>query len=77
MAHICGWGIYHLREWSQSPPSFIVSLQGDEVKLAMKLEIKTSNNETEYEALLIGLRVARNLGATWIVVHSDSQLMTR
>uniref|UniRef100_A0A2N9FJX9 Uncharacterized protein n=1 Tax=Fagus sylvatica TaxID=28930 RepID=A0A2N9FJX9_FAGSY len=35
----------------------------------------TTNNEAEYEALLLGLNTARILGATELDVHSDSQLV--
>ena len=37
--------------------------------------IPITNNEEEYEALLIGLRIARALGAENIVLKSDSQLV--
>lgn len=33
----------------------MVSPQGEETKLAMRLQFRASNNEAEYEALLIGL----------------------
>lgn len=58
----------------------MVSPQVDEVKLAMQLNFKAPNNETiqgEYEALLIALKAAKNVGASWVVVHSDSQLVVR
>ena len=36
---------------------------------------KASNNETEYEALLAGLRVVSDLGAKEVEIDSDSQLV--
>jgi ribonuclease HI len=35
----------------------------------------TTNNEAEYEALLVVLKMAKTLGATELDVHSDSQLI--
>uniref|UniRef100_A0A2N9HNZ2 Uncharacterized protein n=1 Tax=Fagus sylvatica TaxID=28930 RepID=A0A2N9HNZ2_FAGSY len=35
----------------------------------------TTNNETKYEALLVGLKMAKTLGATELDVHSNSQLV--
>ena len=34
-----------------------------------------SNNETEYEALIVGLHLARDIGVSHIRVFSDSQLI--
>ncbi|MFQ5898618.1 MAG: ribonuclease HI family protein [Candidatus Methylomirabilia bacterium] len=36
-----------------------------------------TNNQAEYEALLAGLRKARQLGARAVAVRSDSQLLVR
>ncbi|XP_031271118.1 uncharacterized protein LOC116129528 [Pistacia vera] len=36
---------------------------------------KATNNEAEYEALLVGLRLAREMGATAISVYSNSMLV--
>lgn len=38
---------------------------------------ETTNNVAEYEGLLLGLRHARDLGATEVQVLSDSQLMVK
>ncbi len=45
------------------------------LKHAVRLQYSTTNNEAEYEALLIGLCVAKALGATTLKVQSDSQLV--
>jgi len=42
---------------------------------SLKFEFKTSNNQAEYEALLTGLELARDMGADCLVCHSDSQLL--
>ena len=36
-----------------------------------------TNNQAEYQALLAGLKKARQLGAKAVTVHSDSQLLVR
>ena len=42
---------------------------------AVTLGFAASNNEAEYEALLSGLRTAKELGIKQLVVHCDSQLV--
>ncbi|XP_074573491.1 uncharacterized protein LOC141829917 [Curcuma longa] len=50
---------------------------GEEVRLAIRLGFKASNNEAEYEAALVGLQAARRMGATRISLYSDSQLVSQ
>lgn len=40
-----------------------------------KLAFKTTNNEAEYEALVVGLSIAKALGATEVEVKTDSQVV--
>ncbi|KAL0395002.1 UNVERIFIED_CONTAM: hypothetical protein Slati_4466400 [Sesamum latifolium] len=49
--------------------------EGEEMLFAIKYEEVISNNETEYETLLVGLNLAREAGADAIDVKSDSQLV--
>ena len=51
------------------------SLEGDVIKWAIRLQYTITNNETEYETLLTGLRLAKTLGATKLDAYSDSQLI--
>uniref|UniRef100_A0A2N9H0V5 RNase H type-1 domain-containing protein n=1 Tax=Fagus sylvatica TaxID=28930 RepID=A0A2N9H0V5_FAGSY len=51
------------------------SPEGDIIKQAIRLQYPTTNNEAEYEALLVGLKTAKILGATELDVRSDSQLV--
>ena len=55
----------------------IVSPDNLRLKYALRLNFKASNNEAEYEALLAGLRVAKQLKVRSIIVLSDSQLVVR
>ncbi|XP_022135947.1 uncharacterized protein LOC111007781 [Momordica charantia] len=50
-------------------------LSGERFECALWFNFRTSNNESEYEALLAGLRIAKGLGAVHIKVFSDSQLV--
>jgi ribonuclease HI len=40
-----------------------------------KLVFECTNNMTEYEALILGLKVLKELGAKRIVVHGDSEII--
>ncbi|XP_073016849.1 uncharacterized protein [Primulina eburnea] len=55
----------------------LISPAGEEVKLAVRLDFRASNNEAEYEAVLAGLRAARNVGANRVLIFSDSQLVAQ
>ncbi|XP_075486242.1 uncharacterized protein LOC142525840 [Primulina tabacum] len=55
----------------------LISPAGEEVKLAVRLDFRASKNEVEYEAVLTGLRAARNVGATRVLIFSDSQLVAQ
>ncbi|KAM2914483.1 hypothetical protein COP2_045004 [Malus domestica] len=46
------------------------------LKQATILGFKSSNNEVEYEALLAGLRMAKDLMVKKLTIHSDSMLIT-
>ncbi|XP_050875309.1 uncharacterized protein LOC127078941 [Lathyrus oleraceus] len=53
----------------------ILSLQDDPTKFKYKISEKCSNNEAEYEALIIGLRLLKGLEANQIEVRGDSELV--
>ena len=53
----------------------IIALEGIRLEHSFKLEFRASNNETEYEALLVGLRVILGMGAREVEIHLDSQLV--
>ena len=54
----------------------IQTLEGDKIECMIQLDIPTTNNEAEYEALVAGLDLARAAGAESMVVHYDSQVVT-
>ena len=50
---------------------------GDKIEQAIRLRFNTSNNESEYEAILVGLELAATLFSGRLLVQSDSQLVVR
>ncbi|KAL0451276.1 UNVERIFIED_CONTAM: hypothetical protein Slati_1105700 [Sesamum latifolium] len=45
------------------------------MEFAIKFDFKDSNNEAEYEALVLGMRMAQDAGALHLLAYSDSQLI--
>lgn len=45
------------------------------VNYALRFAFKASNKKAEYKALIVGLNLARELGAKNLRTHSDSQLV--
>ena len=52
------------------------SPEGDKIKCMVRLDFPTTNNETEYEALVVGLNLAKVVGAASVVIHCNSQVVT-
>ncbi|KAG5552838.1 hypothetical protein RHGRI_010819 [Rhododendron griersonianum] len=50
---------------------------GGKIPLSYKLDFHCSNNEAEYEALILGLMAALNCGITLLCVKGDSKLVVR
>ncbi|XP_075492542.1 uncharacterized protein LOC142530604 [Primulina tabacum] len=55
----------------------IISPLREKIKLALRIDSRVTNNEAEYEAVLAGIRAAREVGASRIILYSDSQLITQ
>src|SRR5713101_2635068 len=55
----------------------LISPGGEIVKLMYKLEFITTNNTAEYEALLLGLKDAKDLGIQQISAYGDSKLIVQ
>ena len=54
----------------------IQTLEGDEIRCMIRLDFPTTNNEAEYETLVVGLDLAKAVEAKNMVVHCDSQVVT-
>uniref|UniRef100_A0A2N9GLJ3 Uncharacterized protein n=1 Tax=Fagus sylvatica TaxID=28930 RepID=A0A2N9GLJ3_FAGSY len=53
----------------------LISPEGLVLKQAVRLKFSASNNEAEYEAMLISLKTAKKLGAKHLQIFCDSQLV--
>ena len=53
----------------------LISTKSDKLRYVLQMDFKRpTNNEAEYEALLHGMRMAKNCGATHLMIYGD--LMT-
>ena len=50
--------------------------EGDKIECMVRLDFPTTNNEAEYEALVVGLDLAKAVGAANLVIYCDSQVVT-
>ncbi|KAK3013273.1 hypothetical protein RJ639_009594 [Escallonia herrerae] len=53
----------------------LISPEGFTIEYALRFGFQASNNEAEYEAFLVGIRLAHVLKVDSLSVHSDSQLV--
>ena len=53
----------------------LTSPTGEKIEQAVRLGFNTSNNESEYEALIAGVELALAVGADNLLIRSDSQLV--
>ena len=81
--HIEDQGVGEVPQWSihtdgssikQAGKASVVlpSLEGDEVECMVRLDFLMTNNDAEYEALIIGLDLAKAAGAENMVMYCDS-----
>jgi ribonuclease HI len=53
----------------------LITPEGQEMKHAVRMDFKTTNNEAEYEAVVAGLTIAHELGARNVEIHTDSRVV--
>jgi hypothetical protein len=53
----------------------LISPSQEVITLSYKLEFETTNNIAEYEALVLGLRVAKDMAIDFLAVFGDSELI--
>ncbi|KAL5537985.1 hypothetical protein UlMin_045753 [Ulmus minor] len=53
----------------------LVSLERVRLSCALRFRFKATNNQAKYEALLAGLRLAKEVSACHLLIYSDSQLI--
>ncbi|GJX81533.1 reverse transcriptase domain-containing protein [Tanacetum coccineum] len=54
----------------------LIDPEGKEYTYALRFIFETTNNEVEYEALLVGLRISQEMEITSLSIFVDSQLLT-
>ncbi|KAL0311473.1 UNVERIFIED_CONTAM: Ribonuclease HI [Sesamum angustifolium] len=47
------------------------------MEFAIRFDFKASNNEAEYEALALGMRMVEDAGASHLIAYSNSQLIVK
>ena len=55
----------------------LTSPDGIDVEYALRFGFQTSNNEVEYEAIIVGLNLAHYMEADQLEICSDSQLVVK
>ena len=55
----------------------LTSPKGDKLSYVLQIHFDSSNNEAEYEALLHGLRVAKEMNIKHILCYGDSDLVAQ
>jgi hypothetical protein len=55
----------------------LISPESDILKYTIHLEFPTTNNIAEYEGLVSGLQLAKDLGIRLLLIRGDSQLVAR
>nr|GEW01915.1 hypothetical protein [Tanacetum cinerariifolium] len=53
----------------------LIDPEGKEYTYSLRFEFETMNNEPEYEALLVGLRIAQEIEISKVAIFIDSQLL--
>ncbi|GKE67857.1 reverse transcriptase domain-containing protein [Tanacetum coccineum] len=53
----------------------LTSLEGEEFTYELRFEFDASNNEAEYETLVVGLRIAEQMGVKNLIAKVDSRLV--
>ena len=48
---------------------------GDILEIALRFLFKAYNNESEYEVILMELKIGKGLGASQMVVYNDSSVV--
>ena len=54
----------------------LLSPEEDKIECMVRLDFPTTNNEAKYEALVVGLDLAKVVGVASVVLYCDSQVVT-
>ena len=53
----------------------LISLENIIIKKSLRLGFSATNNEAEYEALLMGMTMVQRMGGKVVEIYSDSRLI--
>lgn len=73
------WSLYVDGAAGQVTAGVGIVLEGPEgflLEQSLVFKFKASNNQAEYEALIVGLQLTKDMGASSVTCHTDSQLVT-
>ncbi|XP_050242293.1 uncharacterized protein LOC126691281 [Quercus robur] len=73
------WSIYtdgSSNKQAEGAGIVLISPEGDTIECMVRLDFLATNNESEYEALIAGLDLAKVAGATRVVIYCNSQVIT-
>ena len=68
------WTVHQVL-WGASAGIVIITPKGIWLEHSFRLGFRASNNEAEYEALLVGFRTVLSMGAQDVKIYSDSWLV--
>ncbi|KAA3484661.1 Integrase, catalytic core [Gossypium australe] len=75
-----GWSVYvdgSVAKIGSGANVLVANLNNNKWKYGLSTGFQALNNITEYEALILGLQLARQLGAKDLTIHTDSQLVAK
>ena len=52
----------------------LIDIDGMVIEYALWFDFKASNNQTEYETLIVGLKIAKDLDVKYLRIFTDLQL---
>ncbi|XP_074343072.1 uncharacterized protein LOC141680871 [Apium graveolens] len=55
----------------------LISPEGFTIQQPITFAFKATNNQAEYEALIVGLNLVKSLGISRMTIHSDSQIVVK
>jgi ribonuclease HI len=55
----------------------LIPPEGDVLKYAIQIEFPATNNTAEYDGLVNGLRLVKDLGIRRLLIRRDSQLVAK
>jgi ribonuclease HI len=55
----------------------LIPPEGDMLKYVIQIEFSATNNIAEYEGLVIGFQLAKEIGIQRLLIRGDSQLVAR